>query len=95
MSIKTFEQFTHKGNQSDMTNYNGYNIDDYSLEALEDALKAPRYGSEYHKITAFRNALAFVKERDVDYYKELIFIEMVDTEYIDDIPIIDIDEDID
>ena len=93
MAIKTFEQFRrYEGNNNDMTNYMGYNINDYSLDKLEDGLKAARFGSDYHKITAFRNALEFVKERDIDYYKELIFIEMVENEYIDDIPTID-DED--
>jgi hypothetical protein len=87
--IKTFEQFKYRGKLSDMSNYNGYNIDDYSLESLEDGFKQARFGSEYHKIKSFRNAMEFVKERDIDYYKELLFIEMVDTDYIDDIPTID------
>lgn len=92
MAIKTFEQFRYEGNKSDLTNYNGYNINDYSLDKLEDGLKSARFDNDYRKITAFRNALEFVKERDIDYYKELIFIEMVENEYIDDIPTID-DED--
>ena len=90
--VKTFEQFRYGGNKSDMTDYNGYNINDYSLDKLEDGFKAPGLHKTYHEVRAFRNALEFVKERDVDYYKELIFIEMVDSGYIDDIPTID-DED--
>ena len=92
MAIKTFDQFRYEGNKSDMTDYNGYNINDYSLDKLEDGLKAPGFHKAYHEVKAFRNALGFVKERDIDYYKELIFIEMVDSGYIDDIPTID-DED--
>lgn len=87
--IKTFEQFRYRGKQTDMTNYNGYNINDYSIESLEDVFKQARFGSEYHEIKSFRNAMEFVKERDIDYYKELLFIEVVDTEYIVDIPTID------
>ena len=86
MAIKTFEQFKYKGKQSNLTDYMGYNIDDYSLEKLEDKLKEARWGNEYNKSTAFRNALEFVKERDIDYYKELVFIELVDSEFINDIP---------
>lgn len=92
MAIKTFEQFRYEGNKSDLTNYNGYNINDYSLDKLEDGFKAPGFRKSYHEMRAFRNALEFVKERDIDYYKELIFIEMVDSGYIEDIPTID-DED--
>lgn len=92
MAIKSFEQFRYEGNKSDMTDYMGYNINDYSLDKLEDGLRSPGFRKAYHEMRAFRNALEFVKERDIDYYKELIFIEMVDSEYIDDIPTID-DED--
>ena len=89
MTIKTFEQYNYnnyKGNKSNLTDYMGYNIHDYSIENLENKLKEARWKNEYHKSTAFRNALEFVKERDVDYYKELIFIELVDSEFINDIP---------
>jgi hypothetical protein len=86
--VKTFEQFKYEGNKADMTNYMGYNINDYSLDKLEDAFQAPGFHKTYHEVRAFRNALEFVKERDIDYYKELIFIEMVDSEYIDDVPTI-------
>ena len=41
MAIKTFDQFRYEGNKSDLTNYNGYNINDYSLDKLEDGFKAP------------------------------------------------------
>lgn len=92
MAIKTFDQFKHNSKQSDLTDYMGYNIDDYSLDKLEDGLKAARFGNDYLKITAFRKALDYVKEHDIDYYKELIFIEMVENEYIDDVPTIDEDE---
>ena len=75
-----------------MTDYLGYNINDYSLNALEEEFKKPRYLSTYWEITAFRRAMMFVKERDIDKYKELLFVELVENEYIDDVPTIEDEE---
>ena len=75
-----------------MTDYLGYNINDYSLNALEEEFKKLRYLSTYWEITAFRRAMMFVKERDIDKYKELLFVELVENEYIDDVPTIEDEE---
>lgn len=91
--IKTFEQFGGGKTKATIKEYMGYNIADYSTKMLDDIFKEPRYQSTYYELNAFRMAMEFVEEMDPEYYKELLFIEVVDSGLIEQLDPVEFDDD--